>query len=106
MRASLVWGFFAYKKILGRTETRTRDRMYFGRIRSVRDISRGDRARIGTCSLRTPTDLRQIIVKISAGEFIFFNLSLNFCVSLVSTASINHAWYKYEFIIRAYNGPI
>ena len=25
MRASLVWGFFAYKKILGRTETRTRD---------------------------------------------------------------------------------
>ena len=56
MRASLVWVFFAYKKILGRTETRTRDRMYLGRIRSVRDISRGDRARIATCSLRTPTD--------------------------------------------------
>ena len=58
MRATLVWGFFAYKKILGRTETRTRDRMYLGRIRSVRDISRGDRARIANCSLRTPIDLR------------------------------------------------
>ena len=34
---------------------RTRDRMYLGRIRSVRDISRGDRARIATCRLRTPT---------------------------------------------------
>ena len=55
-RAILVFFFFAYKKILGRTETRTRDRMYLGRIRSVRDISRDDRARIATCSLRTPTD--------------------------------------------------
>ena len=54
--------FFGYKKILGRTETRTRDRMYLGRIRPVRDISRGERARIATCRLRTPTDLRQIIV--------------------------------------------
>ena len=44
------------KKLLGRTETRTRDRMHLGRIRSVRDISRDDRARIATCSLRTPTD--------------------------------------------------
>ena len=61
MRAALVWVFFAYKKILGRTETRTRDRMYLGRIRSVRDISRGDGARIATCSLRTPTDLRHIV---------------------------------------------
>ena len=42
--------------MLGRTETRTRDRMYLGRIRSVRDISRDDRARIATCSLRTSTD--------------------------------------------------
>ena len=30
--------------------------MYLGRIRSVRDISRDDRARIATCSLRTTTD--------------------------------------------------
>ena len=30
--------------------------MYLGRIRSVRVISRDDRARIATCSLRTPTD--------------------------------------------------
>ena len=48
--------FFAYKKMLGRTETRTRDRMYCQMIRTVRDISRDDRARIATCSLRTPTD--------------------------------------------------
>ena len=44
------------KKLLGRTETRTRDRMYCQTIRSVRDISRDDRARIATCSLRTLTD--------------------------------------------------
>ena len=48
--------FFAYKKILGRTETRTRDKICFQTIRSVRDISRDDRARMATCSLRTATD--------------------------------------------------
>ena len=45
-----------YTKLLGRIETRTRDKMYLGRIRSVRDISPDDRAIIATCSLRTPTD--------------------------------------------------
>ena len=48
--------FSRIKKLLGRTETRTRARMYLGRIRSFRDISRDDRARTATCSLRTPTD--------------------------------------------------
>ena len=48
--------FFAYKKLLGRTEMRTLDRMYCQTIRTVRDISRADRARIATCRLRTPTD--------------------------------------------------
>ena len=44
--------------MLGRTEMRTRDRVYCQTIRSVRDvdISRDDRARIATCRLRTPTD--------------------------------------------------
>ena len=42
--------FFAYKKLLGRTETRTRDRMYCQTIRTVRYISRDDRARIATCT--------------------------------------------------------
>ena len=42
--------FSRIKKLLGRTETRNRDRMYLGRIRSVRDISRDDRARIAACS--------------------------------------------------------
>ena len=48
--------FFECKKLLGRIETLTRDRMYFQTIRTVRDISRDDRARIAACSLRTPTD--------------------------------------------------
>ena len=30
MHPTLVCGFFAYTKILGRTETRTRERMYLG----------------------------------------------------------------------------
>ena len=42
--------------MLGRIETRTRDRIYCQTIRTVRDISRDDRARIAACSLRTPTD--------------------------------------------------
>ena len=50
------WKFFAYKKLLGQTETRTRARMYCQAIRIVRDISRDDQARIATCSLRTLTD--------------------------------------------------
>ena len=35
---------------------RTRERMYCQTIQTGRDISRDDRARIATCSLRTPTD--------------------------------------------------
>ena len=51
---AIVYGCFSrIKKMLGRTEMRTRDRMYCQTIRSVWDISRGDRARIATCSLRT-----------------------------------------------------
>ena len=48
--------FSSIKKLLGRTEMRTRDRMYCQTIRIVRYISRDDRARIATCSLRTLTD--------------------------------------------------
>ena len=48
--------FFAYKKLLDRTERRTRDRMYCTTIRSVRDISRDDQAIIASSSLRTPID--------------------------------------------------
>ena len=54
--------FLRIKKMLGRIETRTRDRIYCQMIRTVRDISRDDRARIATCSLRTPTDRMRIIV--------------------------------------------
>ena len=62
--------FFAYKKLLGRAEMQTRDRMYLGRIRSVREISQDDRARIGkTGSLRTPTDRLMENYSIDGKEF-------------------------------------
>ena len=51
--------FSRIQKMLERIETRTRDRIYSQTIRTVRDFSRDDRARITTCGLRTPTD-RQI----------------------------------------------
>ena len=57
-----LWVFFAYKNLLGRTETRTRDRICFQSLRTVWDISWDDWARIATCSLRTAKDLRRIIV--------------------------------------------
>ncbi len=49
---AIVLDVFAYTKILVRTETLTRERMYCQSIPTVRD----DRARIATCSLRTQTD--------------------------------------------------
>ena len=42
--------------MLGLTETRTHDRINCQTMRTVRDISRDDRARIATCRLRTLTD--------------------------------------------------
>ena len=51
--------------MLGRTETRTRDRIYCQTMRTVRDISRDDRARIATCSLRTPTDRQTDRLKVN-----------------------------------------
>ena len=63
--------FFAYKhKLLGRTETRTRDRVYCQTIRIVRDISRDDRTRIATCSLRTLTDRLKENYSIDGGPII------------------------------------
>ena len=62
---AIAYGCFSrIKNMLGRTETRTRDRMYCQTIRTARDISRDNRARIiiVTCRLRTPTALRRIIV--------------------------------------------
>ena len=54
LRDSLI-NVFRVKKKLGRIETRTRDRLYYQTMRTVRDISRDDR-RIATCSLWTLTD--------------------------------------------------
>ena len=53
---AIVLDAFPVYKMLGRIEKRTRDRIYCQTIRTVRDISRDDRARIATCRLRTPTD--------------------------------------------------
>ena len=55
-QVSRGFGGFSHKKMLGRTDTRTRERMYSQTIQTVREILRDDRARIATCSLRTPTD--------------------------------------------------
>ena len=48
--------FSRIKKLLGRTETRTRDSQCVQSIRTVWDISRDDRASIATSSLLTQTD--------------------------------------------------
>ena len=54
---SFFFGFSAIKDRRGRTEMRTmRERKERQLIRTVRDISRDDRARIPTCRLRTATD--------------------------------------------------
>ena len=53
------------KKMIGRIETRTRDRIYCQTMRTVRDISRDDRARIAICSLRTPTDRQTDRLKVN-----------------------------------------
>ena len=61
--------FFTYKKIARpRTEMRTRNRMYPQTIRTVRDISRDDRARIETCSFLTQTDRFKENYSIDAGH--------------------------------------
>ena len=50
------FGCFSRIKMLGRIETRARDSIYSQTIRTIRDISRDDRARIATYRLRTRTD--------------------------------------------------
>ena len=45
---AIVLDDFRVYKMLGRIETRTRDRIYCQTIRTDRDISRDDRARIAT----------------------------------------------------------
>ena len=54
---AIVLGVFRVYKLLGRTETRTRDRICSQSIRTVSDIFRDDRAIIATWSLLTCTDI-------------------------------------------------
>ena len=97
-----LWMFFAYKKMLGRTETRTRDRMYCQTIRTVRDISRNDRARIATYSLRTPTDrqtdLGRIIVEMMIKEGQLFQTS-DVIYSLMAKFTCDGHWNDYMWLL-------
>ena len=86
--------FSRIKKMLGRIETRTRDRIYCQTIRTVRDISRDDRARIATCSLRTLTDrLKE-------------NYSRFRCVGIKCKVCICHGTIKCKFHIKFANCKI
>ena len=67
--------------MLGRTETRTRDRIYCQTMRTVREISRDDRARIATCSLRTPTDRQTDRLKVN------YSIDRQLTVSVVVSAT-------------------
>ena len=58
--------------MLGRTETRTRDRIYCQTMRTFRDISRDDRARIATCSLRTLTNRLKENYSIDYSRLLYF----------------------------------
>ena len=54
--------FSPIKTLLGWTVIQTHERKEWHSIRTVWDISRDDRARTTTCSLRTETDLGRIII--------------------------------------------
>ncbi len=87
------WVFFAYKKLLGRTETLTRDRMYCQTIRTVKDISRDDRARIATCSLRTPTT--QTDLKLTFSKYPSINTNY-----IISTAPLYNIIIIFDTVLR------
>ena len=95
-----------YKKMLGRIETRTRDRIYCQTIRTVRSISRDDRARIATCSLRTPTEIRRIIVEIrmdfmcsSFQSFNLISLSVGYLIFITNDNNkVHFCIYLHSFL--------
>ena len=109
--------FFAYKKMLGRTEMRTRDRMYCQTIRTVRDISRDDRARIATCSLRTPTDRlkENYSIHVSSCHHTMLSMPhiyvttflLHTCFVIVThhsnTSTLFHSFYKFRHATMLYH---
>ena len=93
--------FFAYTKLLGRTETRTRDRICFQTIRTVRDISRDDRATIATCC--TPTDLKENIYSIDVGLQVYI-VGVRACVRVcmgVHTCMCAHMRTYVRTFVRA-----
>ena len=70
--------------MLGRTETRTRDRICFQTIRSVRDISRDDRARIATC----------LVILIDQNLFTFFKF---YSIKNFRTQTIMHFQFLFKY---------
>ena len=94
--------------MLGRTEPRTRDRMYCQTIRTVRDISRDDRARIATCSLRTLTDRLKENYSIDDQSALKCDSTLSQTIAMAIPSSIvqvlcNHPGYAEERLISAYH---
>ena len=88
---AIVYGCFLRIKMLGRTEARTRDRMYCQTMRTVWDISRDDRAIIATCSLQTPTNRLKETYTVAIPNFPIG------CNRLQSIATDRDAWCVSKF---------
>ena len=87
--------------MLGRTETRTHDRMYCQTIRTVRYISRDDRAIIATCSLRTPTD------RLKDNYSIDFSLYCDYMTGkLLKQISTERAWLQLTLANLAFGAKL
>ena len=95
--------------MLGRTETWTRQRMYFQSIRTVRDISQDDRASIATCSLRTSTESTQlyygmmVVITFILGKF-FWRADL--CISLQWMLNAEKNRYVFPTPIRVWSSIV
>ena len=73
--------------------------MYLGRIRSVRDISRDDRARIATCSLRTPTDRLMENYSIDNTDYIIIYFPSCVC-SLIASLTSHITSFFFNLLVR------
>ena len=84
--------------MLGRIETRTRDRMYCQTMRTVRDISQDDCARIATCSLRTLTD--RLKENYSIDEISYY-----VCRKSTHVAELTHGDVALQFTFGTHHRP-
>ena len=84
--------------MLGRIETRTRDRMYCQTMQTVRDISQDDCARIATCSLRTLTD--RLKENYSIDEISYY-----VCGKSTHVAELTHGDVALQFTFGTHHRP-